>query len=432
MWFTSKSLWIRSELVMSKTRGPYGFDANSLSHQEAKIVHLPIVSKYIENSRRSTSQQAQTCSKLSDEAAVGSKPDIHMFPENLKTHGRHPTQNIKPHSPIQIWKGWSSVHHATCWAMRWCVTCAANKGRPALASVSAWSVCLSLNFGFKMPKYQKSSKLSGSDSSSLSLSCNQVPRRPGTWSQCHFGLKLRALWLKLEHPGLQNLWAKLVNYWTRGSNSFKNPGTWNQMFMVMQPKISNLWDIYQNPELKRQPGTPHRAPATVTCGDALMSHKDTWPSSWLVASCGMLGFMVKLVTARATGQLQTPLASLWPHKIPRSNQTKSAEYEPTSRALLKGPASYDRKRLSPQAAATSQTRMEQSLVNGITSHTSRHLAMAWYGEKWRANKLPHMFWWRFQSSTKRNKSFVFRSLESYVLHPSLEPLLFFSVASPWS
>mmetsp|Transcript_10577 Transcript_10577/g.21845 ORF Transcript_10577/g.21845 Transcript_10577/m.21845 type:complete len:340 (+) Transcript_10577:376-1395(+) len=52
------------------------------------------------------------------------------------------------------------------------------------------------------------------------------------------------------------------------------------------------------------------APCFVGCGAARMSHKETWPSSCDVASCGgMKGLRFRLVTARATVQLQTQQAA---------------------------------------------------------------------------------------------------------------------------
>mmetsp|Transcript_86715 Transcript_86715/g.250444 ORF Transcript_86715/g.250444 Transcript_86715/m.250444 type:complete len:269 (+) Transcript_86715:452-1258(+) len=51
-----------------------------------------------------------------------------------------------------------------------------------------------------------------------------------------------------------------------------------------------------------------------------MSHKETWPSSWDVANCALWWLMLKLVTALATGQLQTQLAAAVSHtRTPQSH-----------------------------------------------------------------------------------------------------------------
>mmetsp|Transcript_85957 Transcript_85957/g.266185 ORF Transcript_85957/g.266185 Transcript_85957/m.266185 type:complete len:99 (-) Transcript_85957:877-1173(-) len=56
------------------------------------------------------------------------------------------------------------------------------------------------------------------------------------------------------------------------------------------------------------------APCFVGCGGARTSHSDTWPSSWDVAICGgMTGLVLRLVTARATVQLQTQQAAAMSH-----------------------------------------------------------------------------------------------------------------------
>mmetsp|Transcript_34405 Transcript_34405/g.106842 ORF Transcript_34405/g.106842 Transcript_34405/m.106842 type:complete len:336 (-) Transcript_34405:336-1343(-) len=65
-------------------------------------------------------------------------------------------------------------------------------------------------------------------------------------------------------------------------------------------------DMSGNPEV----ASSETAPCFVGCGGARTSHKDTWPSSCDVASWGgRTGLTLKLVTARATVQLQTQQAA---------------------------------------------------------------------------------------------------------------------------
>lgn len=95
--------------------------------------------------------------------------------------------------PMAIKKGKSSLHQATCWAIRWWVTCAANKGRPALAlaslhkppriaqglmaKTSKWCGCL-----FPQGIYYRQCKLSGSMFNFTGVSPNNDTfflRKPG-------------------------------------------------------------------------------------------------------------------------------------------------------------------------------------------------------------------------------------------------------------